>query len=386
MSPPSMATAGRTRVSSNSLITSTVSASSASKNSSPVASCAAAPSARIGLPLMKCSMTAPRIAGLIWAQSTASCLVTETKSAPRKTPATPSSENSAEASGDSRAVSVSRKSRGSPESTSRPGRNFSVAGLGVASVWMNMCAASYVSERPDLCDEGARKISLEPFQVGSEDNPFTGKCKSFALQALCVSAQGRQIRVGNRARHNGDRHAEGVGPARRERGDQRAWPFRGIGSGEHQNGDVGVFGDLGFDLLGLLAFANHLFDLDRAEGGYGSRMAGLQRLDGLIGLGAHHLLDPQPVVVIVGLDDREQHHGAPGAAHPERGKGHRLGTFGAFIDDDEEFTLIFIVVSILAVRQAQVRHIVAGGGHAATGDKGGASKSRPMQVFPRNAG
>ena len=37
-----------------------------------------------------------------------------------------------------RRASALRKSRGSPTSTSRPGRNFRVAGLGVASVWMNI--------------------------------------------------------------------------------------------------------------------------------------------------------------------------------------------------------------------------------------------------------
>ena len=73
----------------------------------------------------------------MWAQS-ASSLVTEMKSEPRNTPVTPGSANSAEASGETAAASAVRKSRGSPTSTSRPGRNFRVAGLGVASVWMNI--------------------------------------------------------------------------------------------------------------------------------------------------------------------------------------------------------------------------------------------------------
>src|SRR6266511_3424615 len=61
MSPPSLATAGRTRVSISSLMVATVSESFGSKNSR--ASSAAAPvSPRTsGAPDMKCSMMAPRI-------------------------------------------------------------------------------------------------------------------------------------------------------------------------------------------------------------------------------------------------------------------------------------------------------------------------------------
>ena len=80
-----------------------------------------------------CSMMAPRIAGLRCAQSPAD-FVTETKSAPKNTPLTPSMENSAWAKGEACAAEGSRMSSVPDGMTVRPGRNFRVAGLGVDSV------------------------------------------------------------------------------------------------------------------------------------------------------------------------------------------------------------------------------------------------------------
>src|ERR1700675_452161 len=136
MSPPSLATAGRTRVSMRSLIVATVSASAASKNSSPSLG-SVAPAASNGAPDMKCSMMAPRIIGLSCCHSP-EFLVTVMKSEPKNTPLTPAMPNSRSASGDCAACSASRRSSVSPSSTARPGRNFRVAGFGVASVWMNI--------------------------------------------------------------------------------------------------------------------------------------------------------------------------------------------------------------------------------------------------------
>jgi hypothetical protein len=66
--------------------------------------------------------------------------VTETKSPPKNTPVTSPVSNSACASGDASASSGETKSR-VPEGITRcPGRNLSVAGLGVVSVSMNMPA------------------------------------------------------------------------------------------------------------------------------------------------------------------------------------------------------------------------------------------------------
>src|SRR5690242_3078510 len=68
-------------------------------------------------------------------------LVTEMKSAPKKTRLTSGMVNSALAKGERPAVEASGKSATPPSPiTSRPGRNFRVAGLGVDSVWMNMAA------------------------------------------------------------------------------------------------------------------------------------------------------------------------------------------------------------------------------------------------------
>src|SRR5947199_126966 len=83
--------------------------------------------------IMEHFMMMPRIAGLSCGHSE-SCLVTVMKSEPRNTPPTPGMLNSRSASGDLAASARSRISSVPLSSTVRPGRNFSVAGLGVASV------------------------------------------------------------------------------------------------------------------------------------------------------------------------------------------------------------------------------------------------------------
>src|SRR5438270_1140536 len=137
MSPPSLATAGRTRVSISSLIVATVSASACSKNSPASSVSPPAPAVTIGAPDMKCSMITPRIAGLSCGQSEPD-FVTVMKSEPRNTPPTPGISNSRSASGDCAASVLSRISSVPESSTLRPGRNLSVAGFGVTSVWMNI--------------------------------------------------------------------------------------------------------------------------------------------------------------------------------------------------------------------------------------------------------
>ena len=85
---------------------------------------------------MKCSMMAPRIAGLRCCQSPVD-LVTEMKSEPKNTPLTPSMEKAPGKRRDAGLFGVLRNPGGLP-ATAAPGRNFRVAGLGVVSVWMNM--------------------------------------------------------------------------------------------------------------------------------------------------------------------------------------------------------------------------------------------------------
>jgi hypothetical protein len=60
------------------------------------------------------------------------------KSAPNITRETPGTANKADASWERAASLWDVNSSGWPVETSRPGRNFNVAGFGVASVWMNM--------------------------------------------------------------------------------------------------------------------------------------------------------------------------------------------------------------------------------------------------------
>ena len=76
--------------------------------------------------------------GLSPLQSTPSPAVTEMKSRPKNTPVTSPSENSASASGEAAASCSLVNSRVPAVITCSPGRNFSVAGLGVVSVSMNM--------------------------------------------------------------------------------------------------------------------------------------------------------------------------------------------------------------------------------------------------------
>ena len=70
-----------------------------------------------------------------------------TNSAPRNTPATPSTANRRLASGE-RAAAASADAKWAVPSVmiARPGKNFIVAGLGVGSVWMNM-ASPYLTIR-----------------------------------------------------------------------------------------------------------------------------------------------------------------------------------------------------------------------------------------------
>ncbi len=70
-----------------------------------------------------------------------SALVTVTKSGPKNTPVTPPVAKIRRASGEDCAASSPGKSAVPTGSTVWPGRNFSVAGFGVDSVWMNMAVS-----------------------------------------------------------------------------------------------------------------------------------------------------------------------------------------------------------------------------------------------------
>ena len=84
-----------------------------------------------GAPDMKCSMMAPRIAGLSCCHSP-SALVTVMKSQPKNTPVTPGISNRRSASGDCAAPRPVGNVERAVASTARPGRNFRSPGSGSA--------------------------------------------------------------------------------------------------------------------------------------------------------------------------------------------------------------------------------------------------------------
>ena len=83
-------------------------------------------------------MMTASIAGFSRYQSPSSLFITVTKSAPRNTPVTSGNEKSRSARGEMRAASSLVKLAVPDVITGHPGRNFSVAGFGVCSVWMNI--------------------------------------------------------------------------------------------------------------------------------------------------------------------------------------------------------------------------------------------------------
>src|SRR5690242_4921564 len=83
-------------------------------------------------------MMTPSRAGFSNDQSFAGDFVIVMKSCPRNTRSVPSTLNRRCARGERAALSAEGKSTLPEATTSRPGRNIKVAGLGVSSVWMNM--------------------------------------------------------------------------------------------------------------------------------------------------------------------------------------------------------------------------------------------------------
>src|SRR4029079_12219324 len=100
----------------------------------------AVPGANNGAPVTKWSSKVSTTTGSRSLHETPGGAVTETKSRPKNTPSIMLLSNSAEASGDASALSASAKSRVPASITVWPGRNLRVAGLGVCSVWISMCA------------------------------------------------------------------------------------------------------------------------------------------------------------------------------------------------------------------------------------------------------
>src|SRR5215467_326532 len=326
MSPPSLATAGRTRVSISSLMMATVSASSLSKNSSaPAASIAPL---TIGAPDMKCSMMAPRIAGLICCHS-ASDFVTVMKSLPRNTPATPGTPNSRSARGDFDASAAFGISRTPSGSTGRPGRNFRVAGFGVASVWMNIAKISTAAlgSRP----KDINNMGVSVGQVNSGAKSSTHRINLFVVQL---------------PRHDRHRNRKGAGGAAHEMGDQRPWPFGADAGGEHQHGDIFVFLDKLENFLGHLAFADHALRRNAGDA-VRTRRKGCQPGVGfLMGLGAHDVGDAQPLLAMIAVFDDAQQHDADAHARGAAARViHGAVAFGRVVDDHQVLRLVTRLVA-----------------------------------------
>src|SRR5262249_45000583 len=248
MSPPSLATAGRTRASISSLMVATVSESFASKNSSRSSDGAASALFTIGAPDMKCSMMAPRIAGLSCCHSPA-VLVTATKSEPKNTPQIPGISNRRSASGDWAAASLSRMSSVPLVSTGRPGRNLSVAGFGVGSVWMNM-ACSLVAQDQNAHDRviligGAARWKFQPGVPACARATAQGVARLVALalpgtlaaHEARLSRHGVELLIAEVAGYDRDRDGK-VTRGLADTGNERPRSLLAGPGGEYQDGDV----------------------------------------------------------------------------------------------------------------------------------------------------
>src|SRR5690606_4756409 len=262
-----------------------------------------------------------RMAGFRCCHSAPS-FVTVMKSYPKKTPITPGMSNRRPASGEAaRADSASRKSAVPSSSTTRPGRNLSVAGLGVASVWMN------IDGSPCCLFWNGSKISRKEWLF----KPHIGSSRP--------SSQAFDLLVGQAVRDDGDRNREcGALPSNRR--NERPRPFLGVAGAKHQNRDVLVFLDEPVNLLNLLPLPHDEFGFypDRLAHFGGQRIErGVSALQGLL---AHDLLHAQPVLEVSGLDDIEQNHSAVGGLGAPRRIGDGTLAFRRFIDNGEEFPLV----------------------------------------------
>src|SRR5665213_2663701 len=256
MSPPSLATAGRTRVSIRSLMVVTISSSALSKNSFSSSLWPASPARSSGAPDMKCSMMAPRMAGLSCGHSP-SALVTVMKSEPKNTPLMPLIANSRSASGDFAASAGSRRSSVPVSSTVWPGRNFRVAGLGVASVWMNIGRLLRRRRVQGPCGSITIADKWRLWRVWSTAAAFRKGLRATLRHRI-------ELFVAQVPRHDGDRDRVVAGGGA-DAGHQRPRPVLAGRGAENQDGNVLVLLDQAEDLVGGRALAHHPFRRDAGD-------------------------------------------------------------------------------------------------------------------------
>src|SRR5262245_48205491 len=366
MSPPSLATAGRTRASISSLMVATVSESFASKNSSRSPDGVASALLTIGAPDMKCSMMTPRMAGLSCCHSP-SVLVTAMKSEPKNTPEIPAISNRRSASGDCAAASLSRMSSVPLVSTGRPGRNLSVAGFGVGSVWMNM-ACSFELRRIKrstirvIVIGGAAPWKFQPVAPAGRRVTapvWAGPSLAFALPAHLTagratrgSRHGVEFLIAVVAGHDRDRDGK-VARGLTDTGNERPRSlFAGPGR-EHQDGDVFVVLDEIEHFLCFLAFADHALRHHAGDARGARRMTIEHGIRLLVRLRAHDVGDAEPLLIaVVGLDHPQHEHGCADAQRASAGEIKRAIAFRRIVDDDHEFRRMtsFVAAPLLAHR------------------------------------
>src|SRR6266508_653269 len=355
MSPPSLATAGRTRASISSLMTATVSESFSSKNSSRSADAAASVPFTIGAPDMKCSMMAPRIVGLSCCHSPA-FLVTAMKSEPKKTPDTPAIPKRRSARGDRAADSLSRISSVPLASTARPGRNFSVAGFGVGSVWMNM-ACSFQSQDENgsswHCNRWRLPAEVQPVLSRQEGRAMRGKPSSISFASGATNGPKRSAPSRHRVEFfiaempgdDGDRNGK-VARILGDTGNQRPRPLFARRGGKYQNRHVFVVLDEIEDLLRLLAFADHALRHHAGDTGGPGRMAVKYGIGLLVRFRTHDVGDAEPLLIaVVRLNHAQHEHGCPDPQRAPAGKIERSVAFRRIVDDDHEFRRVTSLVA-----------------------------------------
>src|SRR6516162_6838364 len=315
MSPPSCATAGRTRVSSSSLIWDTTSSSSSWDASTTALS--AASTSTTGRPAVKCSMITARTTGFSWYQSLSASFVTVTKSAPRKTPVTCGREKSRSASGDTRTASSASVKFAVPEAmTVRPGRNFRVAGYGVCSVWMNIDGSECVTR---LCTLAWGLNPANQPSTGRQSLRWGVDENQMQSERQAGSADGVELLPGQAARDDCDWNTQAGGGLAGQVGDQRPGSFRSGSSSEHEYRYTRLLGDQGEQLVATVSLTD-IDDRYRA-GDRGDLLAeALHQLFGfLAAFLAGEILDRNPMLQFRRLDHIKKRDPAAGMCGAARG-------------------------------------------------------------------
>src|SRR6516162_2857678 len=304
MSPPSCATAGRTRVSSSSLIWETTSSSSSCRAS--MAALPAVSASTTGRPAAKCSMITAKTAGFSWYQSPSASFVTVIKSAPRKTPVTCGRANSRSASGDIRAATSASVKFAVPEAmTTRPGRNFRVAGFGVCSVWMNIDGS-----------EKSMGLHTLAWGFGAANQPSAGGRPKPRHHA---SADGVELLQGEAAGNDRDWNTKAGGGLAGQIRDQRPRSFWPGSSCEHQYRYARLLGDQGEQLVAPVTLAD-IYDRYRAGDRSDILAEALHQLFGfLAAFLASKILNRNPMLKLGRLDDIKKRNPPAGMRRAARG-------------------------------------------------------------------